>query len=67
MPRTRRLQQLHDLAKKRGGVTLLFGSKSMEQNHALVLKQLLEGERKPPTGTGPGRVAAGQARAARRR
>jgi len=61
------LQQLHDLAHKRAGVTLLFASKSMEQNHALVLQQLVAGERKPPTGTGPVRaVASGRARAARR-
>jgi uncharacterized protein YeaO (DUF488 family) len=61
------LQELHDLAKKCPGVTLLFGSKNLEQNNALVLKQLLEGERKPPTGTGPGRVAGARAHAARRR
>ena len=61
------LQQLYDMAEKRGGVTLLYASRSLEQNHALLLKQLLEGERKPPTGTGPARtVAAGRARAARR-
>jgi len=61
------LQQLHDMAQKRAGVTLLYASRSLEQNHALLLKQLLEGERKPPTRTGPARaVAAGRARAARR-
>jgi len=61
------LQQLYDMAQRRGGVTLLYASRSLEQNHALLLKQLLEGERKPPTGTGPARtVAAGRARAARR-
>ena len=62
------LQQLHDLARKRRGLTLLFASREQEQNHATVLKQLIEGERKPPTGTGPARaVAAGRARAARQR
>lgn len=62
------LQQLHDMARKKSGVTLLYASKSLEQNNALVLKQLLDGERKPPTGTGPSRAAAtGRARAARRR
>ena len=61
------LEQLHDLAHKRSGLTLLFASKSLDQNHALVLKQLVEGDRKPPTGTGPVRaVATGRARAARR-
>ncbi len=62
------LQQLHDLAGKRRGLTLLFASKNLERNNALVLKQLIDGERKPPTGTGPARAAAsGRARAARRR
>ena len=62
------LNELYDLAKKKRGVTLLFGSKNLEQNNALVLKQLLEGERKPPKGTGPaGAAASGRARAARRR
>jgi uncharacterized protein YeaO (DUF488 family) len=61
------LQQLHDLARKKSGVTLLLASKSMERNHALVLRELVDGERKPPTGTGPTRaVAAARARAARR-
>src|SRR3974390_1614099 len=61
------LQQLDELANKRRGVTLLFASKSVEKNHALLLKKLIDGERKPPTGTGPARAAAAQARAARRR
>jgi uncharacterized protein YeaO (DUF488 family) len=62
------LQQLHDLARKKNGVTLLYASKSLDQNHALILKQLLEGERKPPTGSGPARAgAAGRTRAARQK
>jgi len=62
------LEQLHDMARKRPGVTLLFASKSLEQNNAMVLKQLLDGARKPPKGTGPsGAAATGRARAVRRR
>jgi len=61
------LQQLHDMARKKQGVTLLFASRSLEQNHALVLKQVVDGERKPPTGSGPAAAAAGRVRAARRR
>lgn len=62
------LQQLHTLAHKRAGVTLLFASKNLERNNAVVLKQLVEGDRKPPTGTGPMRAAAsGRARIARPR
>ena len=52
------LQQLYDLQKKRRRLTLLFASKNEERNNAVVLKQLVDGERKPPTGTGPIRTAA---------
>jgi uncharacterized protein YeaO (DUF488 family) len=51
------LQQLYDLQKKRRRLTLLFASKNEERNNALVLKQLIDGERKPPAGTGPIRAA----------
>jgi len=61
------LQQLHDLADKPRGVTLLYASRDVEKNHAAVLKQLIDGGRKPPTGTGPVRAMAVKARAARRR
>lgn len=49
---TSALQKLYVLAD-RGKVTLLFASRNEEQNNATVLKELLEGARKPPTGTGP--------------
>lgn len=52
------LQQLYELQKKRRRLTLLFASKNEERNNALVLKQLIDGERKPPTGTGPIRATA---------
>ena len=62
------LQQLYALEKERRRLTLLFASKNEEQNNALVLKQLVDGNPKPPTGTGPVRtIAAQRARAARRR
>jgi uncharacterized protein YeaO (DUF488 family) len=50
------LLQLYNLAHKRKRVTLLFGSKNETSNNAVVLKELLDGMRKPPTGTGPGAV-----------
>ena len=50
------LLQLYQLARKRKRVTLLFGSKNETSNNAVVLKELLDGTRKPPTGTGPGAV-----------
>jgi uncharacterized protein YeaO (DUF488 family) len=44
----------------KGRITLLFASRNEEHNNATVLKELMEGARKPPTGTGP--AAAGSAR-----
>jgi uncharacterized protein YeaO (DUF488 family) len=54
------LDELYRLAKKRKKLTLIFAAKDEQHNNAVVLKDLLEGMRKPPTGTGPG--AAGKAR-----
>jgi uncharacterized protein YeaO (DUF488 family) len=48
------LQKLYQLAHKRKRLTLLFASKNETHNNAVVLKDLLDGMRKPPTGTGPG-------------
>jgi uncharacterized protein YeaO (DUF488 family) len=62
------LQQLYELRQERRRLTLLFSSKNEEHNNAVVLKQLVDGERKPPTGTGPLRAASGKrTRAAQRR
>jgi uncharacterized protein YeaO (DUF488 family) len=62
------LERLYELAQSRKTVTLLFGSRKLEHNNATVLKQLLEGMRKPPSSSGPVRaVAAGRARARRPR
>ncbi len=54
------LAKLYHLAAGRKKLTLLFAAKNEQRNNAVVLKDLLEGMRKPPTGTGPG--AAGKAR-----
>ncbi|MGP0017214.1 MAG: DUF488 domain-containing protein [Candidatus Sulfotelmatobacter sp.] len=63
------LLRLYQLAHKRKRLTLLFASKNETNNNAVVLKELLDGMRKPPTGTGPGAVHAMRKReaAARRR
>jgi len=63
------LRRLYLLAHKRKRLTLLFASKNETNNNAVVLKELLDGMRKPPTGTGPGAVHAMRKReaAARRR
>lgn len=54
----RALEELHALAVKRKALTLLFGSKELEKNNATVLKELLEGTRKPPRSTGGAAAAA---------
>jgi uncharacterized protein YeaO (DUF488 family) len=62
------LQELYRLRAEQRQLTLLFASKNEEHNNATVLKQVVDGGRKPPTGTGPMRAASGQrARAAKRR
>jgi len=63
------LRKLYHLAHKKKRLTLLFGSKNVTRNNAVVLKELLEGMRKPPTGTGAGVLSAMRRRgaAARRR
>ena len=53
----RALDQLYRLASRRKRLTLLFASRNEEHNNAVVLRDLLEGMRKPPTGTGPARAA----------
>lgn len=60
------LQQLYDLVAASKTVTLLFASKNQEYNNAVVLKELLDGLKKPPRSTGPERPAT-MANAARAR
>lgn len=52
------LRRLYELAHQKKRLTLLFASKNETRNNALVLKELLDGMRKPPTGTGPGAIHA---------
>jgi uncharacterized protein YeaO (DUF488 family) len=60
------LDELYRLTHRKKKVTLIFASKNEDQNNATVLKELLEGMRKPPRGTGPAAAAAvGGARRAR--
>lgn len=61
------LEQLYRLARAKKKVTLVFGSRNTERNNAVILKELLEGMRKPPTGTGPAAAAHGKQRAVRQR
>jgi len=50
----RDLQKLYLMAHRKKRLTLLFASKNEQHNNAVVLKDLLDGMRKPPTGTGRG-------------
>ena len=59
---TEQLQKLYDLARGRKRLTLLYASKDEERNNAIVLKELLEGMKKPPTGTGPARASESRVR-----
>lgn len=58
------LGQLYRLASSRKPITLLFASKDAQHNNAIVLQELLQGLRKPPTGTGP--LRAGRERQTKR-
>jgi len=60
------LDQLYQLASRRKNLTLLFASKNERHNNAVVLKDLLEGMRKPPRGTGPGALRSMRQRQAKR-
>ena len=61
------LKELYRLARGRKRLTLLFASKNEDRNNATVLKDLLDGMRKPPTGTGPAAAGAQRLRKAARR
>lgn len=60
------LNELYRLAHKRKQLTLLFASRNEERNNAVVLRDLLSGMRKPPTGTGPAGARAARHREVRR-
>jgi uncharacterized protein YeaO (DUF488 family) len=61
------LQRLYELAHKKKRLTLVFAAKDETRNNAVVLKELLDGVRKPPKGTGPAGAYGGERRAAVRR
>jgi uncharacterized protein YeaO (DUF488 family) len=63
---TEALDQLYRLAHRKKNLTLLFASKNEQYNNAIVLRDLLEGMRKPPTGTGPGAARSMRNRQAKR-
>lgn len=60
------LNELYDFASRRKKLTLLFASRNEDHNNAVVLKDLLNGMRKPPTGTGPARARSSRHRQSKR-
>ncbi len=58
------LKALYQVLDCERSVTLLFASKETEQNNARVLKEFVEGMKKPPKGTGDQRVRAQKRRRA---
>jgi uncharacterized protein YeaO (DUF488 family) len=54
------LEKLYAAARTSKKLTLLYASRNEERNNAVVLKELLDGERKPPSSVG--RAAAGRGR-----
>jgi uncharacterized protein YeaO (DUF488 family) len=61
------LEQLHQLAASEKLLTLLFASQNAERNNALVLKELLDGMKKPPRSSGSAGIPARVSRRARAR
>ncbi len=58
--------ELHDIAEANATVTLVFASRDVERNNAIVLKDLLEGKKKPPASSGQLRAARAQRARAQR-
>lgn len=60
------LETLYNLLHDHHRLTLVYASRDAEHNNAVVLKELLEGMKKPPSSSGPAKATA-PARASRRR
>ncbi len=61
------LEELHRIARRYKVITLVFAARDRERNNAVVLKELLEGMRKPPNSSGPLKAPAVAMRARRNR
>ncbi len=60
------VEKLYGLADSNKKLTLLYASRMEERNNATVLKELLEGGRKPPSNVGRPAIAGGRIRKAKR-
>ena len=65
---TAALEQIYNLILQEKTITLLYAGDDAAMNGAVLLKELLDGHRKPPNGTGPAKAAAagGRVRAVRK-
>jgi len=57
-PADKALIALYGVLEREGPVTLVFASKRTDKNNATVLKEFVEGIKKPPRGTGDQRTRA---------
>jgi uncharacterized protein YeaO (DUF488 family) len=60
------VEKLHRFAEDKPAITLLYSSRDGERNNAVVLKELLEGMKKPPSSVGRGASGTGRIRKAKR-
>ena len=60
------LIELHEIAASEPTMTLLTSTRNQEHSHAAILRDLLQGLKKPPSTSGPTRAAAGGRIRARR-
>lgn len=60
------VEKLHHLAEGKRRVTLLYASRNVGHNNATVLKELLEGMKKPPSSVGRGALGRGRIRKSNR-
>ncbi len=60
------LEKLQSLTAKNRKLTLLYASRNEDRNNATVLKDLLEGARKPPSSVGRGAVGRERLRKSRK-
>ena len=63
---TAAVDKLYELARGKKKVTLLYASRNQKRNNATVLKELLEGGRKPPSSAGRAAVGGVRIRKAKR-
>ena len=61
------LEKLYALAKPGKRLTLLYASRNEEHNNAVVLKELLDGARKPPSSIGRAALGRGRIRKSKKR